>query len=265
MNFSPDPGLSGLADTHCHLDFPQFDADRSAIIDSGLSSGIDFMITIGSTPAQSGSCLSLAESREHIFATVGCHPHEADSFTHEDLRELEKLSTSKRVVAVGEVGLDYYRNLSSPRNQEDVFVSLMRLARRRCLPLVVHSRQAQEKTLELMASERVERAVIHCFSGDERFLAECLTRGYLVSFTANITYSKAENLRSLVKLCPLERLMLETDAPYLPPEGMRGTRNVPANVRHVAEAVARIKGLTPQEVASATTATARRFFNIETP
>ncbi|MCX5703186.1 MAG: TatD family hydrolase, partial [Candidatus Omnitrophica bacterium] len=193
---------------------------------------------------------------------VGLHPHEADSFNKQIRSSLEDLAKKDKVVAIGEIGLDYYKNYSKAENQRPVFISLIELAKDLGLPVVIHNRQAQADTLKILKDALPLKAVVHCFSGDEVFLKECLDLGFFVSFTCNITYHKAAGLRSLVKSTPLERLFLETDAPFLPPEGFRGLRNEPAHVKYLAKEVAAIKELALEEVERVTTNNAKTFFAI---
>ena len=272
-----------LIDTHCHLDFPEFDKDRDEVIKHAKDKGVDYIINIGSSLEGSRKSLELSRQYAFIYATVGCHPHEADRFDKKTLSTLEGLAKNDKVVAIGEIGLDYYKNYSQRENQKSLFVSLIGLAKDLGLPLVIHNRQAQEDTLEILRRALPEKTVVHCFSGDENFLKKCLDSGFFISFTCNITYpakssnsgrdptgvnnmvqrdKKAQNLRELVKLTPLDRLMLETDAPFLPPEGFRGKRCEPAYVKILAEEIARIKGTTVEEVAKITTENAKSFFKL---
>ena len=251
-----------LIDTHCHLDFPEFDNDRDEVIQRAKNQGIDYIINIGSSLEGSRKSLELSRQYDFIYATVGCHPHEADRFDSELQSALEQLSKKDKVVAIGEVGLDYYKNYSKVENQKALFISLVKLAKGSGLPLVIHNRQAQENTLKILKEAIPVKAVVHCFSGDENFLKECLGLGFFISFTCNITYKKAENLRALVKITPLDRLLLETDAPFLPPEGFRGKRNEPLYVKYLAQELARIKEVSVEEVAQITTDNAKRFFNL---
>ncbi|HTZ11794.1 MAG TPA: TatD family hydrolase, partial [Candidatus Margulisiibacteriota bacterium] len=230
-----------LIDTHCHLDFPEFNLDRDAVIRRARDEGIEYIVNIGSS--LQGSLASLGLSREYafIFATVGIHPHEADSFKPQDEVELRGLAGDKKVVAIGEIGLDYYRNFSKAENQRNLFSSLIKLAKDLNLPLVVHSRQASADTLGILKEFMPLKAVVHCFSGDQVFLKDCLDLGFYISFTCNVTYKKADSLRKIVELAPLKNIFLETDAPYLAPEAMRGKRNEPANIKLLAETIAGIK------------------------
>lgn len=252
-----------LIDTHCHLDFPEYDSDRDAVIQRAKDNNLEYIINVGSDLENSRRAVLLSRKYDMVFATVGCHPHDADGFGEQGYKELEELSRDNKVAAIGEIGLDYYRNLSSPENQKKVFIQLIRLALNRKLPLVIHTRQAPEDTLEILRAEQVGNAIIHCFSGDADFMRQCLDLGYYLSFTCNITYKKAENLRQVLRLAPLDRICLETDAPYLSPEGYRGKRNEPWFVKMVAEEIARVRGISFEEVCRATTENAKRFFNLQ--
>ena len=251
-----------LIDTHCHLDFPQFEPDRDAVIQRAKDAGIGYFINIGSTLESSAAACALAQIHGEIYAAVGVHPHDADSFNQEAESKLSKLAVSAKVVAIGETGLDYYRNLSSPEHQLEAFSKQVKLAKDLNLPLVIHSRQAEKQTVQFLKTVLPVRAVVHCFSGDELFLKECLDLGLFISFTCNITYKKAQALRDIVRLTPLDKLMLETDAPYLSPEGFRGKRNEPLQIKLLAEAVGQIKGVSFDALADQTTHNAKTFFKI---
>jgi TatD DNase family protein len=252
-----------LIDTHCHLDFPEFDPDRDEVIRSAKSEGIDYMINVGSSLKSSSASLGLAQRYDFIYAAVGIHPHEADKFNQEEFKALNDLAKKDKVVAIGEIGLDYYKNYAQQENQKRLFIHQVNLSRELKLPLVIHSRQAESDTLRVLKEAMPLKAVVHCFSGDENFLKACLELGFFVSFTCNITYKKAENLREIIKIAPLERIFLETDAPYLAPEGLRGKRNQPLNVKYVAGEIARIKALSLEEVARLTSANAKAFFGLK--
>ncbi|MFA6216923.1 MAG: TatD family hydrolase [Candidatus Omnitrophota bacterium] len=260
MAIDPKPVL---IDTHCHIDYPEFDQDRDRILRALPDCGLEYMINVGSTLAGSQNSVALAKQYERVFAVVGVHPHDAESFDNVSLGILSKLANEEKVVAIGETGLDYFKNYSPMEKQQEVFLMMLELAKEKKLPVVIHCRQAESDCIRIVKEKMPLRAVVHCFSGDEHFLKECLDLGFYVSFTANITYKKAQNLRDVLKVVPLQRLMLETDAPYLSPEGLRGKRNEPINVRYVAEAVASIKGLSIEEIARLTTFNAKTFFNLE--
>jgi TatD DNase family protein len=252
-----------LIDTHCHLDFPEFDADRGEVLKRAADAGVKYVINIGSSLQGSINSVKLAEDYPNVFAVVGCHPHDSRDFSEQDIETVRSLAACDKVVAIGEIGLDYYRNLSPQEDQKRIFVSFLRLARELNLPVVIHSREAREDTLRIMREENVKKAIIHCFGGDEIFLKECIGRGYFISFTCNVTYKKAQSIRDAVKAAPLEMICLETDAPYLSPEGYRGKRNDPSFVRMLAQEISRIKGLSMEEVARSTTQNAREFFGLK--
>lgn len=251
-----------LIDTHCHLDFPEFNNDREEVIRRSKEAGIDYIINIGSTLESSKASLGLAKKYDFIYATVGVHPHDADSFDEKIFLALNELAKEKKVVAIGEIGLDYYRNYSKVDKQKDLFTSLCRLGKDYNLPLVIHTRLAEIDTLEILKGIMPLRCVVHCFSGNEDFLKECLDLGFLISFTCSVTYKKADNLKKVVKAAPLDRILLETDAPYLSPEGLRGRRNEPSNVKILAQTIAQIKEMDFKEVADATTKNAKEFFKL---
>lgn len=252
-----------LVDTHCHLDFPEFAADRDEVIKRAREGGIDCIINIGSSLEGSTRSLELAAAYEFIYATVGIHPHQADKVTAQQETTIKELARKEKVVGIGETGLDYYRNFSKVENQKRLFLFLITLAKELGLPLVIHSRQAEEDTLRILRETGPSKAVVHCFSGGESFLKECLDLGFFISFTCNLTYKKAENLRKLVESLPLERLLLETDAPYLPPEDYRGERNEPIHLKELSEELARIKNIDCTEIARITTQNAKGFFGLK--
>ena len=251
-----------LIDTHCHLDFPAFEPDRGQVIRRALEAEINYFINIGATLESSSASCALAQKYAQVYASVGVHPHDADCFDLKAKDKLKELAQLNKVVAIGETGLDYYRNLSSPDNQRQAFIKQIELAKDLKLPLVIHSRQAEKDVLQILKSALPLRAVVHCFSGDESFLKECLENGFFISYTCNITYKKAQGLREMVKLTPLNKLMLETDAPYLSPEGFRGQRNEPLQIKLLAEQVSQIKGVSFDQIAEQTTQNAKDFFKL---
>jgi len=251
-----------LIDTHCHLDFPEFDKDREQVIRTAQDNGVGCIINIGSSLAGSINSVDLSKKYPQIFAVVGCHPHDAKDFSEEDFKTVAGLAGNGKAVAIGEIGLDYYRNLSPQDQQKALFIRFIDLAKELDLPAVIHSRDADSDTLDIIKRNGLEKAVVHCFSSDELFLREILDLGFYVSFTCNITYKKAQKLRDIVRIAPLERIFLETDAPYLPAEGYRGKRNEPWFVRILAQEIAKIKGISFEEVSRVTTKNAEGFFKI---
>ncbi|MDD4909473.1 MAG: TatD family hydrolase [Candidatus Omnitrophica bacterium] len=272
-----------LTDTHCHLDFPEYGEDLERVIENARQAGIAFIVNIGSSLKSSREAVSLSAKYDFIYAAVGLHPHEWKGFSAADISEVKSLAANKKVVAIGECGLDYHRAHDKER-QKQLFSAHIDIAKEKGLPLVIHTRDAHNDTLDILRRAFPEggiRGVVHCFSGDEKVLSECLELGLDISFTCNITYpakgfntrrdpadnilqrdKKAEDLRKLVGMIPLERLLLETDAPFLPPQELRGRRNEPAYVKYLADAIAEIKGISFDEVSRQTEANARRLFGI---
>jgi TatD DNase family protein len=251
-----------LIDTHCHLDFPQFDSDREQVINRAQANGLGYIINIGSSLKGSQDSVRFCEQYDFIYASVGIHPHHAEGIGQSELSRIKDLSFSRKVVAIGETGLDFYKNYASEESQRRLFCSLIGLAQERQMPLIIHSRAASQEVLEILKREKPRKAVVHCFSGDRDFLEHYLDLGFYISFTCNITYKNAEDLRALVKDVPLQRLMLETDAPFLPPQEFRGKRNEPAYVKNLAEEIARIKNIDFKNLAQITTFNAQQFFNL---
>ncbi len=210
------------------------------------------------------SGLDIAKSHDGIFSTVGMHPHDARHVTDEDLQKLRALTEESKVVAVGETGLDFYYNYSPREVQVEVFSRFIRLARETKLPLVVHDRDAHEEVENLLRThgEGQVHGVIHCFTGDLKAARAFLDLGFYLSFTGIITFKNAESLRAVVREAPMDRIMVETDSPYLAPVPHRGKRNEPAFVRFVAETIAQVKRLSVDEIAQATNANAHDLFDI---
>lgn len=251
-----------LIDTHCHLDFPQFEPDRDAVIGRARACGVAAFINIGSSLKGSQDSVALSKRYPDVFASAGIHPHDADGYTRAQYERVALLARDTSVVAIGEVGLDYFKGYSHKENQRAMFSDFLGLAKELSLPVVVHSREAPDDTLAMLKDHGITRAVIHCFSGNEQFLTGVLEAGYFVSFTCNITYKKAHALRELVRITPLERMFLETDAPFLAPETRRGERNEPSGVRVLCEEIAAIKQIDCEGIASRTSAQAKEFFRI---
>lgn len=251
-----------LIDTHCHLDFSAFDPDRDQVIQRAREEEINYFINIGATLESSAASCALACEYPEIYTSVGVHPHDADTFDRQAEDRLRSLASGKKVVAIGETGLDYYRNLSGKENQKQAFLKQIDLAKELGLPLVVHCRQAEGELMQILKAALPLKAVVHCFSGDESFLKECLACGFFISYTCNITYKRAFVLKEMVRLTALEKLMLETDAPYLSPEGFRGQRNEPAQIKLLASEVSRIKGVSFGQIADQTTQNAKEFFKL---
>ena len=247
-----------LFETHCHLDHPDFDSDRESLINKSFSSGIEYIINVAFNKETAFSSLGLAKKHLHIFSTVGYHPHDAIDF---DAEIVKKLAREKKVVAIGEIGLDFFRNLSPFTVQREVFANQAHLAVEYDLPVIVHDRDAHQECYNILKNENIKEAVFHCFSGDIIFAQQVLDAGWMISFTGNITYANI-HLDDVIRLVPLDRFMVETDCPYLPPHPHRGERNSPLYLPLVVEKIAEVKGISPKEVAELSFANAYRFFRI---
>ena len=243
-----------LIDSHAHLEMPQFEPDLPQVLERAQGAGVSRIITIGSDLPSCRKAVQLAEDYPFIYAALGIHPHEAKSATPQTWQSLAELAQSPKVLAIGESGLDYYYRHSPTDAQRRAFLSQIELANRLELPLIVHSRQADSDIVSILKENPVQKkGVIHCFSGDEKMLEECLKLGFYISLSGIVTFPKAQVLQELVKLIPGERLLLETDCPYLAPAPWRGKRNEPAYLPAIAQKVAELKGLSVQDIARITT------------
>ena len=253
-----------LIDTHCHLDFKDFKDDLHAVLKRSRDTGIGFIINVGSSIEGTARSVEIAGENDFIYAAAGIHPHEADSASENDIKLFKGFLDKPKVVAVGEIGLDYYKNISSKENQKRLFIELLEASKDIDLPLIIHNRDAYKDMIDILKNiiGNSVKGVMHCFSGDEAFLKTCLDMGFFISFTCNITYKNADRIRGIAKMAPIDRLLLETDAPFLAPQDFRGKRNEPMHVRYVAEEVARIKGIDFSEVARITTDNAQKLFRI---
>jgi TatD DNase family protein len=254
-----------LIDTHTHLDDARYESDREAVIARARETGIDSMITIGCDLSTSQAAVALANRYPFVYATVGVHPHEVKHIEDGWYNEFRRLAENKKVVAFGEVGLDYHYNYSSPKEQRDRFREQIQLARELRLPLVIHTREAQEDTIQILKDERSTEVggVFHCFSGDAWLAKDALDLGFYLSFSGILTFQNAGMLRDIAKTVPLDRILIETDCPYLTPVPHRGKRNEPAFVRHVAEILAAVASVSDlDEIYRLTTENARRLFRI---
>lgn len=253
-----------MIDTHCHLDFSQFDSDRKAVIERFLAAGVEKAINVGTGIESSRRSVALAKENREIFASVGVHPHDAAAADAKAVAELRGLAKERKVVAVGEIGLDYYKNLSPREKQIGVFKDLIKLSIECGLPMIVHSRDAAPDTMKTLREVcgRSARGVMHCFSGGEDFLSECLEMGLYISFTGSVTFTNAGRLRGVAKNVPPDRLLLETDSPFMAPQEFRGKRNEPAYLKYVCAEMAGIKGISEGEIARLTAENSRRLFGI---
>jgi len=256
----------GLIDSHAHIQAAEFTGDLAEVIQRARAAGVEKIIAVGGAGdlISNRAAVELTGAFPGIFATVGMHPHDAKDVSEPDFEQLRQLTQTPGVVGVGETGLDFYYNHSRRNIQRGLFCKFIQLARETRLPLVVHDRDAHEEVAALLRSEGRGgvQGVIHCFTGDFKAAMEFLDLGFYLSFTGIITFKNAGSLREVLRQLPLERILIETDAPYLAPVPHRGKRNEPAFVRLVAEAVATIRGIPLEQVAHATSQNARALFGI---
>jgi TatD DNase family protein len=264
--------MTMLIDSHCHLQFPQFQDDRLQVLERAWQAGLSAMVLVGTDADCSQQALSLAESHPNLFASVGWHPHQAAQFDDRAGVALHRLAESPKAVAVGEIGLDFYRKLSPPDTQRAVFQQMLDMAAELGLPVVIHSRSAEDETFAILSGWAAQvkgqwpqerpLGVVHCFSGDLALALRYVQLGFLVSIAGNVTYSNAARLASVVAGLPLERLLVETDAPYLTPQSRRGRRNEPSFLLETVGRIAEIRAQTVREVADQTSANAAAFYGI---
>jgi TatD DNase family protein len=248
-----------LIDSHAHIDLPEFDKDREQVFARARQGGVKAFINIGLDVESSRASLEMAKKYNDVFSTVGFHPHEASKLGDDDLKALAELAKDDKVVAVGEIGLDFYRNLSARKSQIEAFRKQLDLAVELGLPVVVHCRQAHKEVFTILSdwvrstlsAGRLRRGVIHCFSGDVEMAQRYIDIGFYISLAGSVTYPSAGELVQVAREIPLNRLLIETDAPFLPPQAYRGKRNEPAYVALIAEKVAQVRGVPRGVVAEA--------------
>ncbi|MGE0719268.1 MAG: TatD family hydrolase [Alphaproteobacteria bacterium] len=252
-----------LVDSHCHLDFPDFEPERAAVLARARAAGVGTMLTIGTKISEFPRVRAIAEAEPDVWCSVGIHPHEAASEPDTGVEALRALADHPKVVAIGECGLDYYYDHSPRDRQADVFRTHAAAARMAALPLIVHSRDADEDTAAVLAAEsdggRLQ-GVLHCFSSGRGLAEAAVALGFYISFSGILTFKKADELRAIARDLPLDRLLVETDAPFLAPIPHRGKRNEPAFVAHTAACLAELRGLGMAEIAAVTTENFFRLF-----
>lgn len=251
-----------LVDHHCHLDFPQLSEDRAGLLARAKNAGVGLMVTISTTIARFPEILAIAEAHDNIYCSVGTHPHNADQELDVPVSRIIELAQHEKVVAIGEAGLDYHYQKSSPEGQAQGFRNHIAAARETGLPLVIHTRDADDDTIKILEEEMAKgafKAVLHCYTGGRALAEKALGLGLYVSFSGVITFKKSEELRALATDIPMDRLLVETDSPYLAPMPYRGKTNEPAFVAFTAAKLAEVKGVSPEALAAATT---ENFFRL---
>ncbi len=269
-----------LIDTHAHLDFGKFDSDRPAVIERAKAAGVVAILNAGTGVDTSRRAVELAAQNQMVYAAVGMHPHDAKKLDGAALAELRDLASKPGVVAVGEIGLDFYRDLSPRDVQRRAFQAQLAWAAKLGKPVIIHDRDAHDEIMAILSDwakglrdsplagngdpSAARLGVLHTFSGDLGMAQQAIALGFYISISGPVTYQKASQLHAIVRALPLDRLLVETDCPFLTPHPYRGKRNEPAYVRLVAERIAEIKGIPFDEVAQATTANAQRLFDFST-
>ncbi|MGJ7036503.1 TatD family hydrolase [Anoxybacillus eryuanensis] len=253
-----------LFDTHAHLNATQFNEDVEQVIERARAEGVSHIVVVGFDRPTIQRAIKLAEQYSFIYAAVGWHPVDAIHMTDEDLTMIERLASHPKVVALGEMGLDYYWDQSPKEVQKEVFRKQIRLAKKVKLPIIIHNRDATADIVHILREENAEEVggVMHCFSGSIEVARQCIDMNFYISFGGPVTFKNAKKPKEVAKEIPLNRLLIETDCPYLTPHPFRGKRNEPSYVKYVAEAIAELKGLSFEEVAQKTSDNAKRLFGI---
>ena len=249
-------------DTHAHYDDKAFDEDRDSLLAALPESGVMLVIDPGCDVKSSRAAIELAARYEHVYAAVGIHPEELGDFTEENLGEIARLAGDRKCAAIGEIGLDYYWDDTHKTKQKELFKRQIELALELDKPIIVHDREAHGDSLEIVSRYPELRGVFHCFSGSAEMAKELLRRGWYLGFDGPVTYKNARRAIEVLELCPMDRLLLETDSPYLSPAPMRGKRNDSRNLQYIAEKIAEVKGCTASDVARAAYENGQRLFGI---
>lgn len=254
----------GLVDTHAHLYFPDYDQDREDVLKRAFQAGVEALINVGTDLESSRKCLALANTHPALYASAGVHPNDSNDVSEEVYSEIRALLKEPRVVAIGEVGLDFYRESSPHETQKTVFRRFIQMHLETGKPLIIHCRDAYESLAQILREEsvRLYEGVIHCFSSDQRAMEPLLDLGFHISFAGPLTYKKNEALRDACKACPEERLLFETDAPFLSPQSSRGKRNESGYMVETVRLAAEIRGTAYETLMERTTANARRLFGL---
>jgi TatD DNase family protein len=256
-----------LIDTHAHLTDDRFRDDLPAVLERARAAGVQSVVTIATTAGDSAACIALAQTHPMLRATVGIQPNEVAAAQPTDWDEVVRLVSHSTVVALGETGLDRYWDRTPFPQQEDYFARHLDLARKQKLPVVIHCREAEADVVRMLRADFERhgpvRGVMHSFTGDLATIEACMEMGLYISFAGMVTYKNAQNLRDVAKRVPLDRLLIETDSPYLAPVPVRGKRNEPAFVAHTAACLAEVKGVQPEELAEHTTRNARKMFELK--
>ncbi len=256
--------MNAAFDSHTHLQFSEFNEDRDKVIERAAEAGVSHMIIVGIDPESCRRALELAEQHDSLFAAIGSHPYEADHLTDEILAGIRDMLQHPKAIALGEIGLDYFREYSTRENQRAALHRLLELAEETALPVIIHNRNADNDLADILSShaESLRGGILHCFAGNPELIEAADRWDFHISFTGNITFPKANELRDAARKISLDKLLIETDSPYLAPQKWRGKRCEPAYVVEVARTIADVKGLSFEEVAETTTSNARNLFGL---
>lgn len=252
-----------LFDTHTHLDDKKFDVDRDDVISSLKEQGISLAVNVGADIKSSKASILLAQKYDFIYAAVGVHPCDTKGLTDEDISLLEEMAHHEKVVAIGEIGLDYYWDEPEREIQKEWFLKQLLLAKKLNMPYIVHDRDAHADTLEIIKKSGYTNGVMHCFSGSIEMALEVVKMGMYVSLSGTVTFKNAKTAKEVAKVVPIDRLLIETDSPYLTPEPFRGKRNNSAYVKYTLDEIAKIRGISVEVLAQITLENGKRFYNIK--
>ncbi|MEO0076770.1 MAG: TatD family hydrolase [candidate division WOR-3 bacterium] len=250
-----------LFDSHCHLSDRAYAANLDEIINRANDNNVQYLLTVGLDIDDSLASIKIANKYPNVYCSIGIHPHDAKTMRDNDIEQLSKLATHHKVKAIGETGLDFYRNYSDRLSQEKAFHTQIDLAQKLDLPVILHIRAAYPESKEILKQHNYYKGVLHCYSGDELFAQWAIDQGFYISFSGSITYDSPK-LKAIAQTIEEQRILIETDAPYLAPVPMRGKRNEPAYVKYVAEMIAKIRNISLAEIAKITTENAKNLFNI---
>lgn len=251
-------------DTHAHLQWRSFDKDRELVIKRAKKQGVSHIVNIGFDVENSHKAIELASQNKGFYATVGIHPHNARQLNNKTLEIMKTLIKNSSVVAIGEIGLDYYRNLSPKETQKQTYETQLMLASEQNLPVIIHNREAKSDILAILSKFKGKiKGIMHCYSGDIDFAKKSIQLGFLISFAGTVTYSKAHKLHETAKWINLKDMLIETDCPWLAPQSVRGKRNEPGYLPSIAQKIADLKQLSLKEIAQATTENAKNFFSVK--
>ncbi|MCX7916683.1 MAG: TatD family hydrolase [bacterium] len=248
-------------DTHCHLDFQQFEIDRDYVIKRAKQENVEYILNVGTGIESSRKVIEISEKYDFIYASCGIHPLDVSDYKIEDLKEIEKLVRNKKVIAIGETGLDYYYSKENKEKQKDFFIAQVEIAGKYNLPLIIHQRESKNDLIEIIERIKLpEKIVFHCFGGDIELAQYCKEKNFYISFTGILTFKNAKNVKEVVKIYPIEKIMVETDAPFLTPHPFRGKRNEPFMVKYIIQEIKNLKNM--EKVDDIIFNNSLKFFNL---